>query len=261
MAMKTNVVEQVKHEEVSGEGSSNVVTDAHKLEYIRNILSGAQSKLPFWPYATGATGYVCGATKTYESGGQSVATGEFSAKTSSDACTAPYYAEEDASRNTTADWEDSEMAAQKTESVADTIGGSYPESGFDSVAGSEMESDVDDRALPCGSHEGAPIEDWWKVFFHWCVTSIRHHVHRCGGVRTGLPSFTRTLSSYTGLPRKGVISALSKAKGCSGRLPRGWERPSEKEKNPATRGRCRCSCSPRTIKRVSEKRRQWKAPL
>ncbi|KAH7936538.1 hypothetical protein HPB49_000792 [Dermacentor silvarum] len=137
-------------EGVSRDDSSNLVTKAHKLEYIRNIIGGGEGRTPFWPYASGA-GYAYGTPTQYGSGGaaQSVVTGEFSAQTSSDAGTTPRYAdEEDVSRNTTAaDWEDSEMAAQKSDSVADTIVGSYPESGFDSVGGSELESDP-------GSHYG-----------------------------------------------------------------------------------------------------------
>lgn len=159
---------------MSGDGSSNVVTDAHKLEYIRNILGGAQGRLPFWPYASGASGaggtggYGYGTTNTYGSGGQSIATGGFSAQTSSESYTMPHYAEEeDVSRNTTADWEDSEMVAQKTESVADTIGGSYPESGFESVAGSEMESDVDDSRSRYGADttKGHPSKTGGKYSF------------------------------------------------------------------------------------------------
>ncbi|XP_070394554.1 neprilysin-like [Dermacentor albipictus] len=132
-------------EGVPRESSSNLVTNAHKLEYIRNIIGGGEGRTPFWPYASGA-GFAYRATPQYGSGGagQSVVTGEFSAQTSSDTGTIPRYAdEEDVSRNTTvADWEDSDMVAQKTDSVADTIVGSYPESGFDSVVGSELESDA-----------------------------------------------------------------------------------------------------------------------
>lgn len=119
-----------------------MVTNAHKLEYIRNIIGGGEGRVPFWPYASGAGGHVYGTTDQYgpSAACESVITGEFSAQTSSDVDTRPHYAE-DVSHNTTADWEDSEMAAQKSESVADTIGGSYAESGYDSVGGSEIDSD------------------------------------------------------------------------------------------------------------------------
>lgn len=115
--------------------SSNVVTEAHKFQYIRNLLN--RDLMPFWPYTSAAAGYAGPPTVQYDPGGgtryQSVVTGEFSAATSSDSVQSRYTAVEDVSRNTGAEWDDSELA-HKTDSVPETVLGSLPsESGFDSI--------------------------------------------------------------------------------------------------------------------------------
>lgn len=115
--------------------SSNVVTEAHKFQYIRNLLN--RDVMPFRPYTNAAAGYTDRTTVQYDPGGatryQSVATGEFSAASSSDSVQTRYPGGEDVSRNTGAEWEDSELA-HKTESVPETVLGSLPsDSGFDSV--------------------------------------------------------------------------------------------------------------------------------
>lgn len=122
--------------------SSNVVTDAHKLDYIRNII--ARERTPFWPYASGVGGYAFGLAAQHDPGGgsagQSGGTGGFSARTSSDTDTFRY-AEEDLSRNTAGEWEDSDVA-RKTNSNAETVADSLPESAVDSVAGSMTDSNT-----------------------------------------------------------------------------------------------------------------------
>ncbi|KAK8775254.1 hypothetical protein V5799_031402 [Amblyomma americanum] len=134
--LSTTTEEDVSHD------SSNVVTDVHKLDYIRNII--AREGTPFWPYASGAGGYPFGLGAQFDPRGgnatPSGGTGGFSARTSSDADTLRY-ADEDLSRNTAGDWEDSEMA-RKTNSNAETLAESLPESAPDSVAASMTDSNT-----------------------------------------------------------------------------------------------------------------------
>lgn len=150
--------------------SSNVVTEAHKFQYIRNLLN--RDVMPFWPYTNEAAGYTDQSAVQYDPGGasryQSVVTGEFSAPSSSDSVQSRYTAGEDVSRNTGAEWDESEFP-HKTESVPETVLGSLPsESGFESVVESLARSTANSRYK--GSAKRRSLGDRKRSF--WAIVTF-----------------------------------------------------------------------------------------